>query len=147
MRDAATWGKPETTTSAQTDRYGHLDAQAWENLHSRLTHRAAWIGHAGDLPVIDGTLIRLETERLPHTGKPTPLWLWTSAQDLDASLLDSLWSAWLRRFDIEHTFRFLKQTLGWTIPRLRDPAAADTWTWLIITAFTQLRLARDLGRV
>lgn len=37
----------------------------------------------------------------------------------------------------------LKQTLGWTRPRLRDPQAADTWTWLVITARTQLRLARE----
>jgi hypothetical protein len=46
---------------------------------------------------------------------------------------------------LEHTFRFLKQVLGWTRPRLRDPAAADRWTWLIITAHTQLGLARPLA--
>jgi hypothetical protein len=25
-----------------------------------------------------------------------------------------------------------KQVLGWTAPKIRDPAAADRWTWLII---------------
>jgi hypothetical protein len=50
----------------------------------------------------------------------------------------------LRRFDLEHTFRFLKQTVGWTKPRIRTPAAADRWTWLVIGAHTQLRLARHL---
>jgi hypothetical protein len=49
------------------------------------------------------------------------------------------------RFDIEHTFRFFKQTLGWTRPKLRDPAAADRWTWLIIACYVQLRLARRLA--
>lgn len=53
---------------------------------------------------------------------------------------------YLRRFDLEHTFRFLKQTLGWTRPRLRDSAAADRWTWIILAAHTQLRLARPLAR-
>jgi hypothetical protein len=48
----------------------------------------------------------------------------------------------LRRFDLEHTFRMIKQTLGWTRPKLRPPAAADAWTWLTIAAHTQLRLAR-----
>ena len=57
--------------------------------------------------------------------------------------MDRLWQAYLRRFDLEHTFRMLKQTLGWTRPRLRDPNAADTWTWLVIAAHTQLRLARE----
>lgn len=47
-------------------------------------------------------------------------------------------------FDLEHTFRFWKQTLGWTRPRVRTPGQADTWTWLVIAAYTQLRLARHL---
>jgi hypothetical protein len=90
-------------------------------------------------------VIRIQSERLPHTGTPEPVWLWTSAGGIDDELLDSLWSAWLRRFDIEHTFRFLKQTLGWTVPQLRDPEAADRWTWLVIAAFTQLAAARSLA--
>ena len=30
-------------------------------------------------------------------------------------------------------------------PELRDPAAADRWTWLVIAAYAQLHLARDLA--
>ncbi|MFJ7423878.1 hypothetical protein ACIQXD_35630 [Streptomyces uncialis] len=58
--------------------------------------------------------------------------------------VDLRWQAFLRRFDPEHTFRMIKQTLGWTCPKLRTPEAADRWTWLIIVAHTQLRLARPL---
>jgi hypothetical protein len=47
-------------------------------------------------------------------------------------------------------FRFAKQTLGWTTPKLRTPEAADRWTWILIAAHTQLRLtwplAADLRR-
>jgi hypothetical protein len=39
----------------------------------------------------------------------------------------------------------IKQTLGWTKPRLRSPHAADRWTWLTLVAHTQLRLARPLA--
>jgi hypothetical protein len=46
---------------------------------------------------------------------------------------------------LEHTFRLFKQVLGWTAPKLRDPHAADRQTWLIITAHTQLGLARPLA--
>jgi hypothetical protein len=42
-------------------------------------------------------------------------------------------------------FRFFKQQLGWTKPKLRDPAAADRWTWLVIAAYAQLYLARPLA--
>ena len=30
-------------------------------------------------------------------------------------------------------------------PKLRDPAAADRWTWIIIACYAQLRLARPLA--
>lgn len=46
---------------------------------------------------------------------------------------------------LEHTFRFAKQTLGWTTPKLRTLQAADRWTWILIVAHTQLRLARPLA--
>ena len=35
--------------------------------------------------------------------------------------------------------------LGWTRPRLRDPAAADRWTWIVIACYAQLWLARGLA--
>jgi hypothetical protein len=59
--------------------------------------------------------------------------------------VDRCWQAFLRRFDLEHTFRFFKQVLGWTTPKIRDPGAADRWTWLTITCHAQLRLARPLA--
>ena len=43
------------------------------------------------------------------------------------------------------TIRLFKQTLGWTAPKIRDPHAADRWTWLIIACHAQLRLARPLA--
>ena len=68
------------------------------------------------------------------------LWLWWFGPS--QSDLDVCWRAYLRRFDIEHTFRFAKATLGWTTPALRTPEQADRWTWLLVVAYTQLRRAR-----
>lgn len=141
--DPTTWHTPTVATSTVTERYGTATATAWDRMHPRLTHRSAWIGHNGPLPVIEGTLIRLTVEYLPGDRHPKPVWLWTSASDLPAEQVDRTWQAFLRRFDLEHTFRMLKQTLGWTTPKLRDPAAADRWTWLALAAHTQLRLARS----
>jgi hypothetical protein len=53
--------------------------------------------------------------------------------------------SYLQGLRVEHTFRFFKQVLGWTAPKIRDPAAADRWTWLIIAVYAQLRLARPLA--
>ncbi len=140
----ATWPEPQITTSTDTTRYGTAIATAWDRLHPRLTHRAAWLDHHGELPIIDGTLIRLQVEHLPGDRDPKPVWLWSSRTDIHGADVDRLWQAYLRRFDLEHTFRLFKQTLGWTAPKIRMPEAADRWTWLVIAAHTQLRLARNL---
>jgi hypothetical protein len=145
LSDPATWPVPQVTTSTQTSRYGMATAAAWDRVHARLTHRSAWLDHDGALPVIDGTLIRLQVDHLPGDRDPKPVWLWCSATGAPPAEVDRCWQAFLRRFDLEHTFRLFKQVLGWTAPKLRDPAAADRWTWLIITAHAQLRLARPLA--
>jgi DDE superfamily endonuclease len=142
--DPATWGEPDVSTHTETRLYGLAHVRAWNRLHPRLTHRTAWVAHTGHLPVLEGTLIRLDVARLPSGAIPKPVWLWHSRIDQTVSEVDRLWQAFLRRFDIEHTFRLFKQTVGWTAPKLRNPEAADRWTWLVLTAYTQLRLARGL---
>jgi hypothetical protein len=142
--DSQTWPAPAHTTTTDTTRYGDAHARCWDRLHPKLTRTGAWADHTGPLPIMEGTVIRLQVDRLPGTGTPTPLWLWASATAITTEQTDRLWQMFLRRFDLEHTFRFLKQTLGWTTPRIRTPEAADRWTWLLIAAHTQLRLARHL---
>ncbi len=145
LADPATWPAPQITTSTLTSRYGMAVTAAWDRVHPRLTHRSAWLDHDGPLPVIEGTLIRLQVDHLPGDRDPKPVWLWFSATGAAAGEVNRLWQAFLRRFDLEHTFRLFKQVLGWTVPKLRNPEAADRWTWLIITAHAQLRLARPLA--
>ena len=143
--DPGTWGEPDITTHTDTRLYGPATVRAWDRLHPRLTRRTAWLAHAGTLPILEGTVIRLEVARLPSGAVPKPVWLWYSRTGQTVSDVDLLWQAFLRRFDIEHTFRLFKQTLGWTAPKLRTPESADRWTWLILAAYTQLRLARRLA--
>jgi DDE superfamily endonuclease len=144
--DERTWPAPEHTTTSETSRYGQALTRSWNRLHPLLSRRSAWVDHpAGDLPVVSGTVIRLQVDRLPGDRDPKPVWLWWSGVDATATDVDRLWRSFLRRFDLEHTFRLLKQTLGWTAPKLRDPQAADRWTWLVLAAHTQLRLARPLA--
>jgi hypothetical protein len=145
LTDPATWPAPQVTTSTMTSWYAMARAAARDRVHPRLTHRSAWLDHDGDLPVIEGTLIRLQVDHLPGDREPKPVWLWSSAAGAAPDEVDRCWQAFLRRFDLEHTFRLFKQVLGWTIPKIRNPQAADRWTWLIITCHPQLRLARPLA--
>ena len=145
LADPATWPAPAVTTITETTRYGTAAAMAWGRLHQRLATRAGWEAHDGELPVVEGTVIRLAVGHLPGDRSPEPLWLWSSRAGTSPGEVNRAWQAFLRRFDLEHTFRFFKQVLGWTRPKLRDPAAADRWTWLILACYAQLYLARHLS--
>ncbi len=145
LDDEQSWPGPAVTTTTQTTRYGTAVASSWDRLHPRLASRGAWSDHDGELPVIEGTLIRLAVDHLPGDRNPKPVWLWSSRTRASAADVDRCWQAFLRRFDLEHTFRLFKQILGWTVPAIRDPRAADRWTWIIIAAHAQLRLARPLA--
>ncbi len=117
--------------------------RVWHQLHPQLMTRGHWAASIS-LPIIRGSVIRVEVEHLPKgsTAVKKTLWLWWSGPTEPD--LDLCWRAYLRRFDIEHTFRFVKNTLGWTTPALRTPKQAERWTWLVLAAYTQLRLAREL---
>jgi hypothetical protein len=72
--------------------------------------------------------VLVEVERLPRDQRrrePRVLWIRWHGPKEAAPHLELMWGAYARRFDLEHTFRFLKQTLGWTAPRVRYPEQAD----------------------
>src|SRR5215216_2371957 len=124
--------------------YGTVRVRAFSKLHPKVrAHEGR--GSRGPLPIAVGTLILVEVERLPRGERPREprvLWLWWHGPEGEAPDLGLLWRSYVRRFDLEHTFRFLKQSMGWTTPRVRHPQQADRWTWLVLAASTQLRLAR-----
>lgn len=147
LREPSTQNTPSVVTHSDTQRYGHATARAYARMHPKIELRDQWAEHPGPPPIIEGTLVHLQVERLPGNRNPKPVWLWGSTPEpTDAAEVDHWWSMFCRRFDIEHTFRFLKQQLGWTRARVREPETADRWTALIVIAHTQLRIARPLAK-
>jgi hypothetical protein len=143
-KDPSTWPEPSAHYVCEDAGYGAVRVRAWAKMHPKVcAHEGR--GSRGPLPIVVGTLVLVEVERLPRgerRRKPRVLWLWWHGPQGEVPNLELIWRAYIRRFDLEHTFRFLKQTLGWTTPRVRHPEQADRWTWLVVAAFTQLRLAR-----
>src|SRR3954471_18886736 len=139
--DPASWPPPQQTLQVDDEQYGRVQVAAWAGLHPKLAGRGRWIDCAQP-PIVPGTVIRVQVEHLPGPrGRAVKtLWLWWAGPGTPD--LDLCWRAYIRRFDLEHTFRFCKQSLGWTTPRVRTPEQADRWTWLILAAYAQLRLAR-----
>lgn len=140
--DATTWPPPSATWLVTDPQYGNVLVQAWSGLHAK-TQQHDGHGGRGPRPIVAGTVIRLQVSALPgRTRKPKIIWLWWYGQAGLVPDLDLLWRAYVRRFDIEHTFRLCKQTLNWTRPRPRTPEQAERWTWLMLAAYAQLCLAR-----
>lgn len=137
-----TWPTPTERLVAADPRYGTVAVTAWAGLHPKLAGRGRWADHDAP-PIVKGTIIRVEVDHLPKPTARTKKTLWLFWAGPGIPDLDLCWRAYLRRFDIEHTFRFTKNTLGWTSPSLCTPEQAERWTWLVVAMFTQLRLARS----
>jgi hypothetical protein len=132
--DPTTWPAPTATLACRDDQYGTVTVASWTGLHPK-QQRQPGHGTRRPRPIVRGTVIRVQVERVPaRTRPPKVLWLWWAGPAGLQLDLDLAWRAYTRRFDLEHTVRFGKQTFGWTIPRPRHPEQADRWTWLVLAA-------------
>ena len=87
-------------------------------------------------------MIRVEViEPVGKRRKFKPLWLAWAGETMRS--LDGLWRKYLRRFGIEHWYRFAKQRLYWTKPKLSSNPACDRWSNLIGLMSWQLWFARS----
>ena len=113
--DPTSWPAPEQALQVDDEQYGQVSVQSWPGLHPKLAGRGRWSG-CPEPPIVPGTVIRVQVEHLPRpTARAVKtLWLWWAGSGRPD--LDRCWRAYIRRFDLEHTFRFCKQALSWTTP-------------------------------
>lgn len=134
LKDLTTHPVPAYTCENHLDRYGHVHVQAFERMHPKLDTRGGIAGEPGCPVVLEGTVIGINIEHQAGGRTPKRMWSWVSNPiPENVSEVAHWWSMYLRRFDPEHTFRFLNQQLGWAKPKLHDPFAADPgpgWWWL-----------------
>jgi hypothetical protein len=146
LQRPATWGTPDAHYLCTDPVYGTVTVRGWAGLHPRITRRGRWAGTA-PAPIVPGWVIRADVTTMPKPTAKTAktLWLWWSGPPSTGPDLNLCWRAYTHRFDIEHTIRFEKTTLGWVTPAPRHPGQADRWTALITAAYAQLLLARPLA--
>jgi hypothetical protein len=127
--DPATHGPPDRSQTIADAARNWVRVDVWERLHGQGAETVAF------------AVARVTVGRLPRReAPPDPLWLaWSGEVPADPTLL---WRWYEQRFPMEHRFRFLKQTLGWTAVRVRRPGAALRWSWLLAAGIWQLWLAR-----
>ena len=126
FRDQETWWDPTYECLLDDPQYGQVQVQAWPEMHAKPDRHAAR-GTYQPRPLIPGILIRITVSKLPkQTRAPKPLWLWWHGPVLPD--LKRIWQAYRARFQLEHTFKFVRYQLNWTTPRVRHPEQADRWT-------------------
>ena len=144
LKDPNTWHEPSAEHTSEDAGYGEVRVRAWSGLHPK-TRRAGERYGSDSAAVVRGTVVLVEVEWLPRgerRRKQKKLWLWWHGEGEPD--LDLLWRSYVRRFDVEHGVKTLKSRLSCTTLRVRHPEQADLWTWLILAAYTQLRLARGI---
>lgn len=146
LKDQATWGTPDACYQASDPVYGQVAVRAWAGLHPQIRRHGRWAG-PGPVPIVRGWIIRVDVARMPKPGPKASslLWLWWAGPPGAVPDLGLAWRAYVHRFDIEHTIRFTKTTLGWATPAVRTPDQAARWTAIITAACAQLVLARPLA--
>ena len=132
LNDPTTWLQADTVI--EIDEYpelGQVRVSQWLDLH---------FYRAPEHPV---NLILVERMKPMSNGQPfPPLWLaWVGERTLP---LETVWFKYLRRFGVDHWYRFAKQRLHWTLPNLRTPEQSERWSDLMPLMSWQLWLARDL---
>jgi Transposase DDE domain len=131
LTDIDNWTSPDSALELETASCGRVRVRMWKDLH---------FYNSADCPV---NLILVERLEPTRSGRiMPPLWLvWTGERTMP---LEEIWHQYLRRFGIEHWYRFAKQRLHWTMPSLKTPEQCQRWSDLMPLMTWQLWLARDL---
>lgn len=131
LNEPTTWSDAASVLELYDPKLQRVRVRLWKNLHFR---------QAATRPML---LIRVE--RLDPQGNlrvSKPLWLAWVGEKMPP--LEEVWRLYLRRFTIDHWYRFLKQRLHWTVPKLGTPKQCERWSDLMPLMTWELWLARDI---
>ena len=130
LNEPSNWWIPDQLVEVKDPRLGWLRLRLWCNLHFQ---------HSAKHPM---HLIQVERLDEDAVSKSRPLWLaWVG---IEMPALCEFWRLYLRRFGVDHWYRFAKQRLHWTLPKLSTPEQCERWSDLLPLMTWQLWLARDI---
>ncbi|MHC5824296.1 MAG: NF041680 family putative transposase [Nostoc sp.] len=131
LNEPTTWSEATSVLKVNDSKLGRVRVSLWKDLHFR---QAA-----------TRTMLLIRVERLDahfYIRLSKPLWLAWVGEEMPP--LESVWCLYLRRFTIDHWYRFLKQRLHWTVPKLSTPKQSERWSDLMPLMTWELWLARDI---
>lgn len=130
LNDPTSWWAPNQVLDVLDRKLGQLRIYLWHDLHFQQSAK-----HPMHLIQVS------RTEQANGTTK-RPLWLvWVGE---GTPQLHQIWHQYSRRFAIDHWYRFAKQRLHWTLPKLSTPEQSERWSDLMPLLTWQLWLARKI---
>ena len=135
LDNLSTQTNPDETWQG-TDAKGHpIQLHWWKKMHAK---DARWL---------DLTIIQVIRPQAPDSERdPRISWFVYLGQDPQEGIAQVA-LLYCLRFGQEHGYRFDKQALLWTEPRLRTPEQFDRWSHIVAIVHNLLVLARDLVEV
>ena len=131
LKDSTTWGEPAQILEVEDTPLGRIRVSMWRDLHFRKSAHH-W-------------MVVVRIERLDARGtRRDPKDLWLAWVGEEPPVLEEWWHLYLRRFGLEHWYRFAKQRLYWTLPRFGTPEQAERWSDLMPLITWELWLARQI---
>ena len=131
--DPSTHGEPDEQWQGEDEQGQVVEVACWKGLHLRQARQI-------ELTVV--RVIRHGASDRPRD--PRESWfVWTGS---DLLPLHQVPTGYKRRYSHEHGYRFDKQALLWSTPRLRTPEQFERWTDVVACVHNQLVLARPLGQ-
>lgn len=130
FHDPTTWPAADEMIEVDDPEYGRVQVRRWSHYHFKQAAERAM------------EIIRVEVvQPIGRKRKFQVLWLAWLGQTMPT--LTALWRLYLRRFALEHWYRFAKQRLHWTQPQLSSTQASERWSLLMLLMTWQLWLARN----
>jgi len=132
FKDPTTWLEAAADVEMQDPVLGKVRIRIWNDLHFQ---------KAPGCPLRVACVERLEskgTRRLPKL-----IWVaWIGEEPPDDT---TWWQTYLRRYAVDHWYRFAKQRLHWTLPMFSTPEQGERWSDLMPFITWELWLARPIG--
>ena len=130
LNTSDTWPEARETLMVEDPELGQVKVSRWSTFHFRQAAERAM------------EVLRVEVLKpVGRKRKFKPLWLVWLGQTMPS--LDELWWKYLRRFAVDHWYRFAKQRLHWTLPQVGETAATERWSDLMPVMSWQLWIARE----
>lgn len=143
LKDSKTWGKPDevifTTHTTRSEQTYTVRIEGWYELLMRGTR---------EYPMHKYPFSLIRIQMFNSAGElvwERPMWLMIIGERRKEISLLEAWKSYLKRYDIEHFFRFGKQKLLTTAYQTPEVQYEENWWQLTQLAYVQLWLARNLA--